>query len=115
LLGAQSSAKIAKGRGLRFFLRRIDKTESGNPATSIIPHTLEGDRESGKVANAADVQLARQRVGEVLLSLPKTMMESADMIIILNARGTVLLNPSFDGLDQQWRIVALAMLAVDLW
>jgi hypothetical protein len=66
------------------------------------------------VTNATNVQLARQRVGEGLLSLPKMMMQSADMIIILNARGTVLLNPSFDGLDQQWRIVSLVKLAVDL-
>ena len=44
-----------------------------------------------------------------------TLYQSEDMIAILNARGTVLLNSAFAGLYEQVEIVKLAMLAVDLY
>jgi hypothetical protein len=59
--------------------------------------------------------VSRPPVQAALFTLPKTMMESADMIVILNARGTVLLNPAFYQWRYQGRVVALAMLAADLW
>jgi len=43
------------------------------------------------------------------------MLSSADMVVILNARGTVLLNPMFHNQPCQPTIVALATLAVQLW
>jgi hypothetical protein len=44
-----------------------------------------------------------------------TLLEHEDMMAILNARGTVLLNPIFVGHPEAINIVALATLAVELY
>jgi hypothetical protein len=48
-------------------------------------------------------------------SYPKLLCDSDDMIAILNARGTVLLNMYFSHTLEQLHIVKLASLAVGLW
>lgn len=57
----------------------------------------------------------RQEAREPAPCFPKNMTESDDMIVILNARGTVILNFSFRRHSHQIHIVALAALAVRLW
>ncbi|KAF2829981.1 hypothetical protein CC86DRAFT_178253 [Ophiobolus disseminans] len=49
---------------------------------------------------------------DILNRLPQSMAEYDDIIAILNARGTVLLNLSFRNHSHQYKIVALAMLAI---
>jgi hypothetical protein len=69
-----------------------------------------------QAAQAAQEALARkkQQIQQVLAGIPKEMMDSKDMVIILNARGTVLLNMAFRGHPNQKSIVALASLAKTL-
>jgi hypothetical protein len=48
-------------------------------------------------------------------SLPRTLTESDDMMVILNARGTAMLNTGFRNTSLQKQIVMLASLAIRLW
>jgi hypothetical protein len=57
------------------------------------------------------LHLARQPA----TSIPRNIIESDDMIMILNARGTALLNVSFRALSQQIHIVKLSTLALRVW
>jgi type II secretory pathway pseudopilin PulG len=72
--------------------------------------------QAAQAAQAAQEALARekQQIQQVLAGIPKEMMDSKDMVIILNARGTVLLNMAFRGHPNQKSIVALASLAKTL-
>jgi hypothetical protein len=49
------------------------------------------------------------------LCVNQTLLQDKDMLDILNARGTVLLNPLFLGLPEVLDIVALAILAMDIF
>lgn len=48
-------------------------------------------------------------------SYPRILCDSVDMLAILNARGTVLLNMSFANTPEQLYIVKLASLATSFW
>lgn len=56
-----------------------------------------------------------QAAEEPAFSFPKSMTECDDMVAILNARGTVMLNLFFHGSSAQQHIAALAKLAVRMW
>jgi hypothetical protein len=57
------------------------------------------------------MQQARQPIPR----FPNNIVESDDMVVILNARATVLLNASFRELRQQKQVIKLAALALELW
>ncbi|KAJ4313462.1 hypothetical protein N0V94_006949, partial [Neodidymelliopsis sp. IMI 364377] len=44
-----------------------------------------------------------------------TLMENDDMLVILNARGTVVLNPAFAYTEERIEIAKLAWLALSIW
>lgn len=69
-------------------------------------------------APAIDELRARHRMnrthsGDLCANI--TLIQSEDMLKILNARGTVLLNSAFFGLPEISEIVALAILAVHVF
>jgi hypothetical protein len=57
------------------------------------------------------MQQARQPISR----FPDNIIESDDMVVILNARATVLLNTSFRQIRQQKQVIKLAALALKLW
>jgi hypothetical protein len=58
---------------------------------------------------------ALQRTRQPTLDFSTHITQSEDMIVILNARATVLLNVSFRNLTQAKQIVELSSLALTLW
>ncbi|KAF1916950.1 hypothetical protein BDU57DRAFT_557086 [Ampelomyces quisqualis] len=64
-----------------------------------------------KRESARSMQQARQPIPR----FPHNIIENSDMVVILNARATVLLNASFRELRQQKQIIKLAALALKLW
>lgn len=73
------------------------------------------DQQAPRIAEETHHALDRALVDEALSRIPRTLLKSRDMIMILNARGTVILNPAFHSSYQAQRIVALATLAAELW
>ncbi|KAH7090239.1 hypothetical protein FB567DRAFT_286554 [Paraphoma chrysanthemicola] len=62
----------------------------------------------GLCTNSSDITMPRNR-------LPRTLAESDDMMAILNARGTVLLNMCFRTSYTDLFILSLSFLAIHLW